>query len=147
MPDQFSEDSFFEKLADGTAQFEETTAPAPLKDRIFSALADALEQDSLFENLAAEIPAVTAPPKLKSRIYSALVSAQAESGPLLSLGHCKESGRALCIFEEIVRISPVGQVAQSINYCRVCHARVLAENMENAPIYWPGCPYSGFQNH
>ena len=146
MFDQFCEDSFFEKLAAGTARSADTRAPAPLKDRIFSALAGALEQDSFFENLAAEIPAETATPRLKSRIYSALVSAQAESGPLLDLQRCKKTGRALCIFEEIVRIAPLGKVAQSINYCRVCHARVLAEHLEKAPIYWPGCPYAAFQN-
>ena len=146
MPDQFSEDSFFEALAAGTVRSENTKAPAPLKDRILSALTAAMEQDRIFEHLAEYVPAVTAPPRLKSRIYSALVLAQAESGPLLDLQRCKESGRALCVFEEIVRIAPVGQVAQSINYCRVCHARVLAEHFEKAPIYWPGCPYAGFQN-
>jgi hypothetical protein len=28
----------------------------------------------------------------------------------------------------------------------VCHARVLAERLEHAPIYWPHCPYVRFQN-
>jgi hypothetical protein len=147
MSDRSEEDSFFEELAAESTPSTTTPAPDRLKQQILSALTDAMEEDRIFENLAAEVPALAAPPRLKSRIYSALVSAQAESGPLLGLGQCKESGRALCVFEEIVRIAPVGQVAQSINYCRVCHARVLAERMEHAPIYWPGCPYSDFQNH
>ena len=147
MSDHAEEDSFFEELAGESTYRKDTPAPDRLKQQILFALADAMEEDRIFENLAAEVPSVAAPPRLKSRIYSALVSAQAESGPLLSLGKCKESGRPLCVFEEIVRIAPVGQVAQSINYCRVCHARVLGEMMEHAPIYWPGCPYSDFQNH
>jgi hypothetical protein len=27
----------------------------------------------------------------------------------------------------------------------VCHARVLAEPIANAPIYWRHCPYDEFQ--
>jgi hypothetical protein len=33
-----------------------------------------------------------------------------------------------------------------MNPCRVCHARVLGERLERAPIFWPGCPYSEFHN-
>jgi hypothetical protein len=41
---------------------------------------------------------------------------------------------------------PVGTAIRSMNPCRICHARVLAERMEQAPIFWPGCPYSEFHN-
>jgi len=82
-----------------------------------------------------------APSHLKAKIYSALVRRQAESGPLMSLTKIKACGEELCVFEELVRIAPLGERAKSLNICRVCHARVLAEHMENAPIYWSGCPY------
>ena len=147
MPDRHSDDEFFEQLSAGTLLGEEFRTPDLLKDRIFKALTDSHEKDAFFEDLAAEIPVAQAPARLKSRIYSALLLEQVESGPLLSLSECKSGGRALCVFEALVQIAPVGQTLDSINYCRVCHARVLAERMEHAPIYWPGCPYSGFQEH
>ena len=86
-----------------------------------------------------------APASLKARVYSALLRRQAESGPLASLAECKLDAHRLCIFEQIVRIAPFGETAKSLNICRVCHARVLAEHMENAPIYWNGCPYVEFK--
>jgi hypothetical protein len=93
----------------------------------------------------AESKSVPAPSRLKSRIYSALVQRQVESGPLLSVSETKAEGRRLCVFENLVEISPVGEKVKSLNFCRVCHARVLAEAIENAPIYWPHCPYVHFQ--
>lgn len=88
-----------------------------------------------------------APSQLKSRIYSALIARQVQRGPLLSLTVIKESGRKLCVFEELVQIAPVGESAKRRNPCSVCHARILAEHVENAPVFWPGCPYAQFQNH
>jgi len=87
-----------------------------------------------------------APARLKARVYSALMRAEAADGPLMSLGENKSCGQTLCFFEELVQIAPVGESAKSLNICRVCHARVLAEHMENAPIYWNGCPYVSFKN-
>lgn len=87
-----------------------------------------------------------APSRLKSRIYSALVERQRKDGPLLSLSKVKARGRKLCIFEELVQIAPVGEAAKQPNFCHICHARIVAENVENAPVYWPGCPYAQFQN-
>ena len=87
-----------------------------------------------------------APSRLKSRIYSALLERQGKNGPLLSLSEVKAHGRKLCVFEELVQIAPVGNSIKQPNLCRVCHARILAENVENAPVYWPGCPYAQFQN-
>ena len=86
-----------------------------------------------------------APSYLKAHIYSALVRRQQESGPLLSLAETKLAARGLCVFEKLVQILPLGEKAKSFNCCGVCHARVLAEKMENAPIYWDNCPYVGFQ--
>ncbi len=86
-----------------------------------------------------------APASLKSRVYSALLRRQAESGHLESLTKNYARGHDLCVFEQLVRISPVGETAKSLNICRVCHARVLAEHMDNPPIYWPGCPYVAFK--
>lgn len=84
--------------------------------------------------------------RLKSHAYTALIRAQQESGPLLDVTSTKSFGHALCVFEEIVQITPVGQPAKQSFYCHVCHARVLGENVENAPIWWPNCPYVRFQN-
>ena len=57
----------------------------------------------------------------------------------------QRGGWALCVFEELVQIAP-GQMIKSLNYCRVCHARLLGERLKRAPIYWSGCPYVGFQS-
>jgi len=86
-----------------------------------------------------------APNSLKARIYSALVRQQAQTGPIESLTRSHARGHELCVFEQLVRISPVGEAAKSLNICRICHARVLAEHMDNPPIYWPGCPYVEFK--
>lgn len=82
-----------------------------------------------------------APARLKAKVYSALVRRQAETGPLMGLPETRARGHKLCVFEELVRIAPVGETIKSLNICRVCHARVLAERLEHAPIYWGGCPY------
>ena len=84
--------------------------------------------------------------RLKSRIYSKLVETQAASGPLRSLTETRAANRKLCVFEELVQISPVSEGLKRRNPCRICHARLLGEHVENAPIYWPHCPYVLFQN-
>ena len=81
-----------------------------------------------------------APARLKSRIYSALV--QRMPAPLLDLRESKHAGGELCIFESC--LLPLPQDVRSMNPCRVCHARVLGERMDRAPIFWPGCPYADF---
>jgi hypothetical protein len=108
----------------------------------------AAEPDLFFEQLAEATgaPPLRAPSRLKSRIYSALVRAAQQEAPLAALSACKAAGRGLCVFEELVTILPAGEAAQRRNPCNVCHARVLAERFENAPIYWPNCPYVRFQN-
>ena len=100
-------------------------------EEFFRAIADAGER----------YEALTAPSSLKARIYSALVSRQAETAPLMSFTELKACGQELCVFEELVRIAPVGEAVKSLNICRVCHARILAERTENPPIFWSGCPY------
>ena len=103
-------------------------------------------QDLIASAASPEPLDVRAPSVLKSRIYSRLVQEQASTGPLLSLPETKASGAKLCIFEELVSIAPVGDAVKAKNCCRVCHARVVAERVERAPIYWPHCPYVRFQN-
>ena len=108
-----------------------------------------LGEEEFFEMVSredSEYPAndVRAPSALKARLYSTLVREQQESGPLLNLADTKEAGHGLCVFEELVRITPAGEKAQSFNCCSVCHARLLAENFQDAPIYWANCPYVGF---
>jgi len=85
-----------------------------------------------------------APARLKSRIYSALVSCQASIGPLLSLSETRAAGRGLCVFESALCVPPAGERINSLNPCRVCHARVLGERLESAPIFWRHCPYAEF---
>ena len=101
-----------------------------------------------FERLAAEAETAPerAPAALKSKVYSAIVARMSESGPLLDLTTTKQAGGHLCVFEHAVALLPVGADLKSRNPCRVCHARVLGERMDHAPIFWPGCPYSEFHN-
>jgi hypothetical protein len=105
--------------------------------------------DELFiDKLANEVDLISpeqAPSDLKARLYSALMRQQVETGPLSSLTDSKAHGHDLCVFERLVEIAPLGEPAKSLNICRVCHARVLAEHFENAPIYWNGCPYVQFR--
>lgn len=106
-----------------------------------------MSHDLWFEQLveASGAPASErAPASLTSRVYSALVAQMAESGPLLDLVDSKESGARLCVFETALIVLPLGTAVGSMNPCRVCHARLLGERMEHAPIFWPGCPYSEF---
>ena len=108
-----------------------------------------MKLDLWMERLAAETPLeeeATAASCLKSKIYSALILAQEESGRLLPLPETRKAGRALCVFEHLVEILPAPDRVQSFQYCKVCHAKVLGEHLENAPIYWSGCPYCEFQN-
>jgi hypothetical protein len=107
------------------------------EERFFGELVTAIE--------GAEIGS-GAPSRLKSKVYSALVRRQMESGPLLTISETKANGRGLCVFENLVEIVPLNDKVKSLNFCRVCHARILAEEVENAPIYWHSCPYVDFQN-
>lgn len=97
--------------------------------------------------LAAEIHQIgeRAPSSLKARLYSGLIRKQQESGPLASLNTSVAAGHALCVFEELVHIAPVGEKAKSPFFCEICHARVMAERFEHPPIFWPGCPYVNFR--
>ncbi len=85
-----------------------------------------------------------APAPLKARVYSALVAAMASDGPLRPLRETHKSGRPLCVFEHLLCVVPDRRVT-SMNPCRVCHARVLAEHFESPPVYWPHCPYVAFK--
>jgi hypothetical protein len=108
-----------------------------------------LPEEQFIEHLANAVElteAQRAPADLKARVYSTLMRRQAETGPLASLTECKAQGGELCVFEQLVKIAPVGISVKSLNFCRVCHARVLAEHLENPPIYWNGCPYVHFKN-
>lgn len=105
--------------------------------------------DLFFEDLAGLAGSgdedVTAPSRLKSNVYSSLIARMEESGPLLDV-HTTRSTHRLCVFEDLVQITPLTQDVGSVNFCKICHARVLAERFENAPIYWNHCPYVRFQN-
>ena len=108
-----------------------------------------MTRDLWFERLAdatGDVPRERAPARLKSKIYSALTARMMGSGPLRDLVDTKRAGGHLCVFENVLTIVPVGTAIRSMNPCRICHARVLAERMEQAPIFWRGCPYSEFHN-
>jgi hypothetical protein len=105
--------------------------------------------DFWFERLAGATGSLShdrAPARLKSKVYSAVVLKQSESGPLLGLRETRERGQDLCVFERALTVLPVGKDVRSMNPCRICHARVLGENLERAPIFWHGCPYSDYHN-
>jgi hypothetical protein len=105
--------------------------------------------DLWFERLAEAVGDDTrerAPARLKSKIYSALLTQLAEDGPLLDLKDTKHTCGRLCIFEQILTVAPRSTGISTMNPCRICHARVLGETMDHAPIFWPGCPYSEFHN-
>ena len=109
-----------------------------------------MNDERFFTILAAKTDAVQgtgerAPARLKSRLYSALVAEQAASGPLLSLRATHAAGRPLCVFEDLLQVVTGVERVASMNPCRVCHARVLAEHFESPPIYWPHCPYVTFR--
>ena len=84
--------------------------------------------------------------RLKSRILSKLIQLEQEQGPLRVLSESRAAGEKLCIFETAVATIPSNNL-QSRNPCAVCHARILGERVEQAPIFWPGCPYSTFCGH
>ncbi len=87
-----------------------------------------------------------APSSLKARLYTALIQEQQEDGPLASLDATVASGHEICVFEKVVQIAPLGEKAKSPFFCQVCHARVLAEHLDNPPIFWPHCPYVEFKS-
>ena len=105
--------------------------------------------DLFFEDLAGLAGSgdedVTAPSRLKSNVYSSLIARMEESGPLLDV-HTTRSTHRLCVFEDLVQITPLTEDVGSVNFCKICHARILAERFEHAPIYWSHCPYVRFQN-
>ncbi len=84
--------------------------------------------------------------RLKSRIFSELMLLAQDQGPLRILSQSRADGGELCVFEHAVAMLP-SENLQSRNPCSVCHARVLGETVENAPIFWPGCPYSRYCGH
>lgn len=107
------------------------------EDKLFSQLADHTDVDAT--------PGPAAPSRLKARIYSALMLRESASRRLRSIPETKAEGGKLCVFEELVRIAPLTANLKSLNICRICHARVLAEAMEKPPIYWAHCPYVNFK--
>jgi hypothetical protein len=108
-----------------------------------------MSDDLWFERLAeagVDVAPEKAPARLKSKVYSRVVARLAESGPLLDLAESSKAGGDLCVFERALTALPLGEGVRSMNPCRICHARVLGERVEHAPIFWPGCPYSEFHH-
>lgn len=106
------------------------------------------KQEQEFARLLSEVReeiSGRAPSSLKARLYTALIHEQQMSGPLANLDATVAENYGICVFERLVQISPVGEKAKSRFYCEVCHARILAEAFDNAPIFWPDCPYVAFK--
>ena len=99
--------------------------------------------DDIWEQSSdSDLPAASS--RLKSQLYSKMIATQELTGPLVQLGVSKAQGQELCVFEQIMASAPVKSL-QEYQYCKICHARVLGEAFENAPIFWPNCPYAEFQ--
>jgi hypothetical protein len=109
-------------------------------------MSDDVVEKLLMEAETVAWPGDRAPSRLKARVYSALMRQQSANGPLLPLSETRAGGRGLCVFESLTSALPVGEVVTQRNLCRVCHARVLAERVEGAPIFWHNCPYVDFQD-
>lgn len=109
-------------------------------------MSDHLPDEQWMDGVEESTPRRRTPARVKSRVYSNLIRRMRAEGPLEDLAQTRQAGRGLCVFEELVRIAPVGQRPKGWQYCTVCHARILAESIENAPIYWGHCPYVRFQN-
>ena len=107
---------------------------------------DILERHLAEAEVAGDSSHPTAPSRLKSRIYSALMRQHAASGPLRPLSGTRAAGRGLCVFESLTSACSTDKGVEQLNLCRVCHARVLGEHVEGAPIFWHNCPYVDFQN-
>ena len=104
-----------------------------------------------FEQLMRQSAEVAAAPeeassRLKSKLLSRLIELEQAEGPLRMLSANRAQGDELCVFEHLVAALP-SESLQSRNPCAVCHARVLGERVEKAPIFWPGCPYAQFCGH
>lgn len=106
-----------------------------------------MSDESIFEEMALANGgwSMHAPASVKARLYTRLVHEQQESGRLASVTETKQAGWGLCVFEELVQITPVGAPLKSKFYCDVCHARLLAEHLDDPPIWWPHCPYAEFK--
>jgi hypothetical protein len=106
-------------------------------------------QDFVFSKLLAtpDDQPQKAPASLKARLYTAFIREQQKTGRLASLNTTVAAGHDICVFEKLVQIWPVGEAAQSPFFCTTCHARVLAEMLDNPPIFWPHCPYSEFKKN
>ena len=103
--------------------------------------------DRFFELLAREHDEAggeRAPSRLKARLYTSFIQRQQESGRLRTLSETRDCGYGLCVFEDLWERVTSTEAAQSFNCCSVCHARVLGEYLERAPIYWGQCPYVAF---
>ena len=101
----------------------------------------------LMKEAAEAVPApMHASSRLKSRILSRLIALEQAEGPLRVLSANQANGDEICVFEKVLALMPSENV-QSRNLCAVCHARVLGERVENAPISWRGCPYAQFCSH
>ncbi len=105
--------------------------------------------DEFFSRLAQEAETARgverAPSRVKAKTYSALLRRQQQSGPLLNLAETHRAGHGLCVFESLWAHMPLTATAKCFNCCSICHARVLGEKAEQAPIYWGHCPYVAFK--
>lgn len=103
-----------------------------------------IADDGFFENLVdrqEQDATAPAPARLKAKLYSALLQRSQEDTSLRALSDTRRAGYELCLWEKAMQVVPgVGR----LNHCRFCHARLLGESFEHAPLGWAGCPYAQF---
>ena len=94
--------------------------------------------DAFLESCKEDLVTSPTPASLRSRIYSAVVQEAEKNAPLRPLSASVQAGYAICDWENLTRHLPQGEVR---NHCRICHARIVAENFDNISMPWFGCPY------
>jgi hypothetical protein len=106
-----------------------------------------MTDDLWFERLADASDPVKeerTPARLKSRIYSALVARMADTGPLLDLPSTIAAGGHLCVFEKALTVLPLAADLQSMNPCRICHARCSVSGWNVRRYSGPAAPTRNF---
>lgn len=106
---------------------------------------DTVVDESFFEQIAESSTAEErASPCLKSRLYTALLQQAEREQPLRSLTETKKAGYGLCWWEKTMEILP-GETVNQFNHCRICHGRLVGENLEEFPLPWAHCPHAEFK--
>jgi hypothetical protein len=97
--------------------------------------------EQLVERTATEEHATSC---VKSRLYTALLEQAESEQALRPLSETKQAGYGLCWWEKAMEVLP-GETINHFNHCRVCHGRLVGENLEDLPLPWAHCPHAEFK--